>query len=1035
MRSKNPLALLIGWMALALTPNPEARAADSRPANATVQQTGSITGRVTNAATGKPLEGARVELPGRGRATTADSTGEYRFTEVAPGTVTLSVSYTGLNTADEPVTVNSGAPTRRDVGLTADIYRMSKFVVSGEREGNAEAITLQKQSSGVKNVVSTDAFGSLAGNPADLLKLLPGVEADSVGGDRRYVKIRGMSADLSTITMDGSRVGSGGGASRGGRSYEFNPQGSDTIERIEVVKSPTPDMAADSIGGAINLVSKSAFNHGLERRMSGSIGAIDRPTDPRDKLRGNYSISYSEVFGGKLGVSFNYAHRAHGTIIDIGGTGYANVPNDSTDPRYITSFGPLDFRNIRTGWGGGFRVDYKLSDNTRFYVNSIMNKYREVANHHSASYSTSARLATFDANGNLTGSGAVLPGFTENMTQWAPLDYINAAGVRVAPNNLGVTSSTEHRRDQTFNTQIAGIHRYDQLEIDWSANRAKSKAHYPGNKTFTIYTQGFGLKIEQKDQPYFPVLTQTGGLDTTKISSYDRNRYSVYISSGWDDMMGASVDVKKLFTTPVPSYIKAGYRWREQKRDVVDGSFRADYVGKDGVMGVNPATGLNDDNLAQFVDDSYKFPDTRLSRYPRLPHPMVPGRDTPGSTFGNTGFNIETALKANPELFSQDVVYNTTQSLAGETHFTEKIFAPYIMGAVDIGKLNIMAGVRVETTKVTGNGALQALTAEEQARRAAWVGLVTDAENERRVRAEYSGRVVKKARYSGVFPGVHFKYEPFPNMVSRLSYATNIGRPSIGQLIPRTTVYLPGIASENSLGTISTSNPELKPQKADNFDLAVEYYFEPAGLVSIGLFLKEIKSFIFTRSGATVGAGPNNGFGGQYEGFQLTTQANGGFAKLKGIELNYIQQFTFLPGWWSGFGAFANYTRMNVAGNYAGGGVTAVAPTSEVAGFNPETGNLGISYIKNRLTIRVQFNHHGRYLTGFSTIRSALTYSRARDVIDIKTGYQISKNYDVYLDVVNMFARPDRASEGYDGQPRAIHQMAPMVLFGINARL
>ncbi|MBI4625818.1 MAG: TonB-dependent receptor [Verrucomicrobia bacterium] len=1015
---------------------------------------GSITGRVTNAATGKPLEGARVELRGTGKTVLAESDGEYHFTDVAPGTVTLSVSYTGLNTADETVTVNSGTSTRHDVGLTADIYRLSKFVVSGEREGNAEAITMQKQSNGVKNVLSTDAFGSLAGNPADLLMRLPGVEAESVGGDRRYVRIRGLHQALSTVTMDGSRVGSGGGASGGGRDYEFNPVGSDTIERIEVVKSPTPDMAADSIGGAVNFVSKNAFNHGLERRISGSIGAIWRATDPRDEAHRNYSISYSEVFGGRFGVAFNYAQRKHGTIIDIASQGYGNIPNGTSDPRLTSSFSTEDFRNYRTGWGGGFRVDYKLSENSRFYVNQTMNKYREYANHRSFAFSTPATLVVLDPAGRPTGTGAIIPGYTSNMTQWFPVDYLNAAGNRVAPNTLTGTSRTEYRRDQAFNTQAAGIHRYRGLEIDWTASRSKSKAHYPGNKTFNVYTQGFGLKIERQEEPYFPVITQTGGADITKISSYTRNQYDVLIRSGWDQMTGSSLDVKKLFTTPVPSYIKAGFRWRDQQRDVAVNTIRMFYVGPDGVMGVNPATGLNDDNLAQFVDDGYTAPGTRLSRYPAIPRPMIPGRDTPGSTYGKTGFNVETALKASPQLFAPDIVYNTIQPLIGETHFTEGIYAPYIMGNVDIGKLRVMGGVRVETTKVWASGPLQQLTLAERARRLAYVGPVTTAqgvpavpgslaESERRVRAEYANRQEVDGEYRKIFPGLHFKYQPTPNIVTRLSYATNIGRPSIGQLIPTTTVNLPGVANEFALGSISTSNPNLKPQTADNFDLAGEYYFEPVGLVSVGLFLKEIKSFIYTRSGAVVGAGPDNGFDGQYEGYTLTTQANGGYAKIKGVEFNYSQQFTFLPGWWSGFGAFANYTRMQVVGNYSTGGAintgivagSPLAPTSEVAGFNPETANAGISYIKNRLSVRAAWNHNGRYLTGFSLTRSALTYSRARDVVDIKTTYQFSKKLGVYLDAVNIFAEADRASEAFDGQPRAIHKMGPMFFFGLNTRL
>ena len=160
-------------------------------------------------------------------------------------------------------------------------------------------------------------------------------------------------------------------------------------------------------------------------------------------------------------------------------------------------------------------------------------------------------------------------------------------------------------------------------------------------------------------------------------------------------------------------------------------------------------------------------------------------------------------------------------------------------------------------------------------------------------------------------------------------------------------------------------------------------------------------------------------------------QQNGGYAKLKGIEFNYFQQFTFLPGWWSGFAAFANYTRMEVVGNYASGNAISLAPTSEVAGFNPETGNVGISYNRNRTTVRVQFNHHGRYLTGFSQTRSNLVYRRARDVVDIKTQYQLTKNLDFYLDVVNVLNEAESASELAAARRRC--QTNPAVLLASTA--
>jgi hypothetical protein len=159
-----------------------------------------LTGIVTNSATGAVLEGARVQLKGSALETTTDNLGTYRFQGLPAGEAVLLVTYTGLSPAEAAATLGAAGTVRRDVGLTAEIYRMSRFVVGSEREGNAKAITLQRLSDGVKNVVSADAFGALAGNPADLAARLPGIEGESVGGDNRYLRIRGLSQNLSTIT-------------------------------------------------------------------------------------------------------------------------------------------------------------------------------------------------------------------------------------------------------------------------------------------------------------------------------------------------------------------------------------------------------------------------------------------------------------------------------------------------------------------------------------------------------------------------------------------------------------------------------------------------------------------------------------------------------------------------------------------------------------------------------------------------------------------------------------------------------------------
>jgi hypothetical protein len=96
---------------------------------------------------------------------------------------------------------------------------------------------------------------------------------------------------------------------------------------------------------------------------------------------------------------------------------------------------------------------------------------------------------------------------------------------------------------------------------------------------------------------------------------------------------------------------------------------------------------------------------------------------------------------------------------------------------------------------------------------------------------------------------------------------------------------------------------------------------------------------------------------------------------------------TFLPGVWSGFGAFANATWMKAEGNDGAGGAIALAPNPRIAGFNPFVANIGISYIRNRLNLRGSFNHRGRYLVGFNANESRATYAAARPTLDLKFLY------------------------------------------------
>eukprot|EP01036_Dinobryon_divergens_P034804 gene34804-45017_t len=585
------------------------------------EPTTTLTGTVSNAATGRTLEGARISIRGTTSETFTDSLGTYRLSAFPPGPVVLTISYTGLDPAEIPLTVAPGATLRQDVKLTAGIYKLGEFVVAGEREGNAQAVTLQRLSAGVKSIVSADAFGDLAGNPADLLVRLPGVEGEAVDGDIRYVRIRGMSQNLSSITINGNRAADAGSAGNT-REFQFEQNNADAIERMEVVKSPTPDMDGDSIGGSVNLVTKSAFDSSPERRIRASIGSIWRPYDPREKdlpEPRSYSLSYSEVFAGRFGVAVNAGYRTFVSLLDQSSLSHQQLPNGTAGPAYTYSVGFQDARIERTRWALNLRLDYKLSDRVRIFLNGALNASAEHKTDYLATFATNQSIATVGANGVLGGTGGIIPGFSDTFTA---VRGVTASTVTLRPQYL-------NKMNDSSNLQLGAVHRYESVDLDYDLFKSFSETDYPGTREISYTARGIGFTVTRADDPFFPYLVQTEGPDVTKIDSYTGNTYNNNQRNGQDRYRGGAVNLTKRFATPVPFFIKTGLRAREQERILRNTSYRASYVGPDGVQGVNPATGRNDDNLAQF-GFGFPLPATRLKRYPNLPYAQFPGQGRQG---------------------------------------------------------------------------------------------------------------------------------------------------------------------------------------------------------------------------------------------------------------------------------------------------------------------------------------------------------------------------------------------------------------------
>ena len=106
-----------------------------------------------------------------------------------------------------------------------------------------------------------------------------------------------------------------------------------------------------------------------------------------------------------------------------------------------------------------------------------------------------------------------------------------------------------------------------------------------------------------------------------------------------------------------------------------------------------------------------------------------------------------------------------------------------------------------------------------------------------------------------------------------------------------------------------------------------------------------------------------------------------------------------------------------------------------MAGFTPEVVNVGVSYIRQPISIRLHSNHASRYLQSFNASPARLLYKTGRSTVDLKTVYTLSRHFDLYFDVVNIFREPDRAFMWLGERPQTIQDHRPMYYFGANYRL
>ena len=944
-------------------------------------ETGVVTGSISNAGTGNLLEGAKVEIPALGLVVLADNTGRYVLTGVSAGTHEVVASYLGLDVARSSVVVGAGQRAVRDFDLTAAIYKLQEFKVTGEREGNALALTAQRNSANVKNVVALDAYGNLPNMSAgELAVRLPGVasQLDDEGNVTGLI-IRGQPSTMNRVNVDGQLMSNVGGFNRQFQTHSLTGA---MFEQLEVIKGQLPDQTADSLGGSVNLKTRSPLNMKERRRFGYSFGVRWAPHFyPHTQERRNHPIhpltnfSYQEVFdvlGGSrnLGVAVNLFYSENVNAPSSMQFDYQNTPDA---PAYLWDFRTQNQFNNRTQKSINVKAEYRLAEHTKLIFSAIYNDAFEKTD---TLYTTRAFSAQTIAGGTAaapTGTGAVLPGFTDTRTE-----IRNVAG-----SNFEISSILRRFLNRTRLFGLGAEHEFDRWSIDYDANYSQTHnnlGHEPGGTlTMRVPNVGWIIDTANPDQPQF---TQTSGPSIYDIANYRTAVTLLTRNDGRDvEVLNARANVRYRLPVEVPATLKAGAFYRDQM--VAEIGRRRQW----GYLATAPAMTATFPNVFAFPGAS------------RLPYV------NPCSAYEATG---------NAALWAEDLYFRTADAFQTTRSATEKITAGYVQGQAKFGRLGVLGGVRSEKTKVSGFGYVRV--------RPATSAQILDPVA--RARNDWDNPVNNAGSYTRSFPSIHFTYDFTERLRAQASWSTSFGRPAFTNLVPTATISDPN-------QTVTISNPSVGPQYSENMDVSLQYYLRPAGVVSLGYFRKDIEDYILTTDIGIVGVGADNGFEGSYPGYRLLASRNAGQAKVNGWEFDYRQQLTFLPDWLQGFAVSANYTFLSTEGDFGGG---TVRSDKEVAGFIPLTGNAGLTYGRGKYRFSAQLNYTGNYLATFSATPQRNIYRAERTIVNFGLGYQWKPAVSFFLDLANAFNEPQQAYIGYESRQQRVINTGQAVTFGVNGR-
>ncbi|NJC01965.1 TonB-dependent receptor [Xanthomonas sp. 3272] len=843
------------------------------------------------------------------------------------------------------------APAGKTAGSAVDLDTVE---VRGVRASLIKSQVIKRDASQIVDSVSAEDIGALPDRSVtETLQRVSGVTIDhfAARSDPDHFSAEGSGVMIRGLTqVRGELNGRDIFSAASGRGLSFEDVPAELMAGVDVYKNPSAEIIEGGLGGTVNLRTRMPFDN--PGRIVG--GNIDyNYGDMSKKYKPSASFLFSDRWNtgiGEMGFMIDVAHselatRSDGIQVEpyVRRTDEAVLAGSGRSEVFVpggVNWRQLDFERKRDGIAAAFQ--WKPSDATEIYAQFLRSRYEMNWQERAAFFNdsnnsiTPAPGTTFDYDDR----GAFLRGSPVS-SSWRGV--LTGDGVRFNTDNR-----YSEQRTTTTDMSVGFSHFFnDNLQIKGDMQLVESENEQLDFTVFSAtYLPGLSYDVSGK----YPSVQIANPAFTQDPSNYFWAAAMDHLGKNRGRQLSTRVDLE--YTFDDSSWLRfARFGMRATDRNQINKNSGYNW----GVISDNwaaiPGTSNGLANMSEFMTDQsslFTFSDFFRGGV-NVPTTLVVPNSSLVNNYRSASQMIQQIVALRGYGWAPDTYQ--PQDTNRQHERTQAAYAALYFGNDEAWGVPVDGniGIRVVQTKTQaeGFGQFQNLA-----------GLNVSPE----LQARYTGQYFEnnsQGSYTNVLPSLNLRLRFTDSLQWRFAASKAMARPDYTQLQPYVLLNVETNDAGQATDFVGTAgNPNLKPMVANQFDTALEWYFDTSDMLYATLFYKKVKDYFSTQTRSEI-----------YDNrpWLVTRPYNMDEGTIRGAELGYTQFFDQLPGWLSGFGVNANFTFVDSQGGantatdpYTNTTVTGVELPLE--GLSRRSYNLAGIYEKGPLSLRLAYNWRSRYL-------------------------------------------------------------------------